>query len=92
MFNPFRFFITSGAFFIMLGSLIGARFLFYYLMGQGQGKVQSIILAAVSFIIGFQMLVVALIADLISANRILIEETLLRVKKIELAQKFPDKQ
>ena len=76
----------------MLGSLIGARFLFYYLMGQGQGKVQSIILAAVSFIIGFQMLVVALIADLISANRILIEETLLRVKKIELAQKFPDKQ
>lgn len=92
MFNPFRFFITWGAFFIMLGSLIGARFLFYYLMGQGQGKIQSIILAAVFFVVGFQMLIVALIADLISANRILIEETLLRVKKIELAQKFSDKQ
>ena len=37
--------------------------------------------------IGFQILIVGLLADLISANRRLIEDTLLRVKKIELRSK-----
>lgn len=84
MFNPFRLFVTLGAIFSGIGILIGCRFLYFYLIGGGSGKIQSLILAAVFIIIGFQLLIVAIIADLISANRRLIEETLIRVKRIEL--------
>jgi len=84
MFNPFRLFTTMGAAFCCIGILIGCRFLFYFLMGQGGGKVQSLILAAAFLIIGFQVLIIGLISDLISSNRRLLEDGLLRIKKIEL--------
>ncbi|OGX36252.1 MAG: glycosyl transferase [Omnitrophica WOR_2 bacterium RIFCSPHIGHO2_02_FULL_52_10] len=84
MFNPFRMFTTIGLGVAGIGILIGCRFVFYYLMGSGAGKIQSLILSAALLIIGFQILVVGLLADLISANRRLIEDTLLRVKKMEL--------
>jgi len=84
MFNPFRLFTTIGTGTITIGVIIGGRFIFYYLMGSGEGKIQSLILAAALLIIGFQILVVGLLADLISANRRLIEDALLRIKKIEL--------
>jgi len=84
MFNPLKIFATAGTFFLFLGFLIGCRFLYYYLLYSGSGKIQSLILAAVFVIIGFQLLVVALVSDLISANRRLIEDCLLRIKKIEL--------
>jgi glycosyltransferase involved in cell wall biosynthesis len=87
MFNPFRSFLTVGMAFLCGGVLIGCRFLFYYLMGGGEGKIQSLILAAVLLVIGFQILIVGVVADLISANRRLIEDVLLRVKKMELSSK-----
>ena len=87
MYNPFRLFITASAAISCLGILIGCRFLYYYFTVGGGGKIQSLILAALLIIIGFQLLVVGLVADLIASNRRLIEETLLRVRKIELTQK-----
>jgi len=86
MFNPLKIFANIGAVFCTLGILIGCRFIYFYLMGDGAGHIQSLILAAVLLIIGFQMFVVALVSDLISANRRLIEETLLRTKRIELSR------
>jgi len=87
MFNPFRLFSTIGAFFIFIGILIGCRFIYYYLLSGGIGKIQSLILAAIFMIIGFQFFVVSLIADLISANRRLIEDNLYRTKKLEITLK-----
>jgi len=87
MFNPLRMFTTIGLGIASIGILIGCRFLFYYFLGAGGGKIQSLILAAALLIIGFQILIVGLLADLISANRRLIEKTLLKVKKIELRLK-----
>ena len=84
MFNPFRLFLTVGAAFLFGGVLLGCRFLFYYLLGGGGGKIQSLILAAVLLVIGFQILVIGVVADLVSANRRLIEDVLLRVKRFEL--------
>ncbi len=85
IFNPLKFFVTLGTFITMCGVLVGARFLYYYLMGQGGGKIQSLILAATLIIIGFQVIVLGWVSDLISANRKLLEDTLFKVKKIELA-------
>jgi hypothetical protein len=53
------------------------------LAGQGAGHIQSLILAAILFIVGFQVLVIGLVADVISFNRKLLEEALHRVRRIE---------
>lgn len=84
MYQPLRVFFYIGCFCIFCGLIPSIRFLFYYFMGQGGGKVQSLILAAVLFLVGFQALMIGLVADVISFNRKLIEETLLRVKHIEM--------
>ncbi len=81
MFNPLRLFLTIGSGLSLLGFLLGCRFLYYFIMGSGEGKIQSLILAAVLVIIGFQILIIGLVSDLISANRRLIEDILLRIKK-----------
>lgn len=74
IYRPFRFFATIGCFLFGLGLLVGLRFLCYYFIGEGHGRVQSLILAAVFLVIGFQTILVAFLADLQAANRKLLEE------------------
>ena len=83
MYQPLRVFFYLGCLCLLCGLIPSIRFLFYYLAGQGGGHIQSLILAAILFVIGFQVLVIGLVADVISFNRKLIEETLLRVRRIE---------
>ncbi|MBF0478242.1 MAG: glycosyltransferase family 2 protein [Candidatus Omnitrophica bacterium] len=85
MFNPFRLFCWSGFWMGFFGFLIGCRFLFWYLMGMGGGKIQSLILAAVLILIGVQLFIIGIVAELIASNRALIEDCLLRIKKMEFA-------
>jgi len=84
MYKPLRLFFYIGCLCILGGLIPSIRFLFYFFMGQGSGHVQSLILAAILFIIGFQVFMIGLLADVISFNRKLIEEALLRVKRIEI--------
>ena len=87
MFRPLRTFFMIGAV-LILGALVpSGRFLYFYFLGKGGGHIQSLILATILFITGFQVLIVGLLGDVISSNRKLIEEVLLRVKKIELDEK-----
>ena len=74
IYKPFRFFMLLGSLIFGLGALIGLRFVYYYLTIGGSGKVQSLILAAVLLIIGFQTILLAFLADLLSVNRQLLEE------------------
>ena len=74
LYAPLRFFAYLGLVWIIPGALLGSRFLYYYAQGQGQGKIQSLILAAILIIIGFQLAIVGLVADLISKNRRILEE------------------
>lgn len=74
IYRPFRFFSAIGATLFSLGFLIGLRFLYFYLMGEGDGHLQSLILAAVLLGMGFQTILVAFIADLLAANRKILEE------------------
>ena len=68
--------LILGLVFFSLGTLIGLRFLYDYWLGLGQGKVQSLILAAVLLIVGVQITLIGLIGDTIAANRRLTEEIL----------------
>jgi hypothetical protein len=67
-----------------VGVIIGLRFLLEYLAGAGAGHIQSLILAAVLVIIGVQTMLIGLVADLIGANRSLLEDALFRVREMEL--------
>jgi glycosyltransferase involved in cell wall biosynthesis len=83
MYNPLRMFLNLGIISLCIGGLLIWRFLIFYWAGRGSGNIQSLIIAAIFTIAGLQLLVMGLIADLIASNRRLIEETLLKVKKIE---------
>jgi len=74
IYRPFRFFGTIGAILFSAGFLIGVRFLWKYLDGGGAGHIQSLILAAVLLGMGFQTLLIAFVADLLAANRKLLED------------------
>lgn len=74
VYRPFRFFGSIALVLLALGISIGARFLWKYLIGEGDGHVQSLILAAILLVIGFQSLLIAFIADLLAANRKLLED------------------
>ncbi len=81
IYRPMFFFATLGAGVFTGGFLIGLRFLIYYLEGDGSGKIQSLILAALLMGSGLTLAVVAVIADLISINRRLIEDVQRRMRQ-----------
>ena len=74
LYKPLRFFSYVGAVVFSIGVLLGMRFTYHYLLGQGEGKIQSLILAAVLLIMGFQLGVVGLLSDLIATNRRILED------------------
>jgi len=74
IYRPFLFFGSISAALSGLGFLIGLRFLILYFEGNGTGHVQSLILASILLGMGFQTLLVAFVADLMSANRKLLED------------------
>jgi hypothetical protein len=84
MYEPFKVFTTIGLTTFAAGFAISLRFLYYYLDNRGTGHVQSLLLAAVLMIVGFQVLLIGLVADVISANRKLLEDLLYRVRSMEL--------
>lgn len=83
MYKPMKVFTLIGSVFMLGGIIIGIRFLFFFFAGNGSGHVQSLILATMMIIIGFQTFVTGLQADIISANRKLLEDIQFRVKKLE---------
>jgi glycosyltransferase involved in cell wall biosynthesis len=91
MYRPLRVFLAIGAVIFLLGALLGMRFVVLnYLLGVGGGNIQSLILAAVLMIIGFQTAVIGLVADLIAFNRKILEEILYRQRKAEADQILPN--
>jgi len=81
MYRSLRIFTMISVFLVLIGAAIGIRFLVYYFQGQGSGMVQSLILAAVFLIVGFVTFLIGLIADLVSFNRKILEEILVRLRR-----------
>ena len=80
IYRPFRFFAALAAVSFLAGFAIGFRFLLFYLAGEGDGHVQSLMLATLLMGAGFQFFVVAFVADLLAANRKLLEDLLYRMR------------
>jgi len=88
MYEPLKVFTYIGLLVFGGGIAGGVRFLYYYyFVDGGMGHIQSLILSAVLMILGFQVLLIGLLADVISANRKLLEDIVYRVRSLELPER-----
>ncbi|MCB9139414.1 MAG: glycosyltransferase family 2 protein [Caldilineaceae bacterium] len=90
LYRPLRVFLSLGLLFVLGGVALGVRFLYFYFLDGGGGHIQSLILAAILLIVGFQISLIGLLADLVNFNRRLMEETLFRVRRLETVTEEPD--
>ncbi|MCP5414854.1 MAG: glycosyltransferase family 2 protein [Chromatiaceae bacterium] len=86
MYQPLKVFFYIGTFLSIAGLLPILRFLYFYAIGEGGGHLQSLVLGGVLLLMGFITYLAGLVADLISFNRQLLEMTLEKVKRMELAK------
>jgi len=86
LYRALRIFTVISAILLLIGTAIGIRFLVFYFRGQGSGMVQSLILASVFLIVGFITFLIGLIADLVSFNRKILEEVLIRLRRHDSSQ------
>ncbi|HEX8595168.1 MAG TPA: glycosyltransferase family 2 protein [Pseudomonas sp.] len=91
IYRPFRFFASLGAMLFFTGLLLGVRFLWLYWQGHGEGHVQSLILAAVFLMAGFQTLLIAFVVDLLAANRKLLEDLRFKVARTSDCKQYNNK-
>ncbi len=84
VYRPFRFFISIAAALGLAGVILVLRFLYFYFTGYGNGHIQSLIIAAVFLISSLQLGIIAIIGDLLSINRKLLEDIQIRIRKMEL--------
>ena len=87
VYEPLKFFFALGGLPFLVGVALGVRFVWFYATGNGGGHVQSLILATVLLLMGFQLGILGLVADLVASNRKLSDEALYRVRKREFSRK-----
>jgi glycosyltransferase involved in cell wall biosynthesis len=82
-YKPLKFFLLLGSIPFSIGMLIGVRWLVLYLGGTPRTHVPSLILASLLMLIGVQLLVFGLVADLLGVNRKMLEDIQVRIRRFE---------
>ena len=80
-FRGHRFFMWLGTLLIVPGIALGLRYVYLDLQGVGGGRVQSLILAAILIIMGFQSWLMAILVSAQKGNRVMIERLLSKSKR-----------
>ena len=86
-YRPLSFFTILGAIPFSLGFLLSVRWVWLFVMTfeqTGRSHVPSLIFSAILILIGVQCWIFGLIADLMSANRKLLEDIQLRLRRSEI--------
>ena len=83
MYKPLRVFFIVGSMMTVAGLMPIVRFIYFFMIGAGEGHVQSLLLGSTLLILGFLTLIVGFVADLVSFNRKLMEKLLYRIEKLE---------
>lgn len=82
VYRPMRFFTILGGLPLGAGLLLGLRWLLLFLFDDpSRARAPSLILAAMLILIGVQLWLFALVADLMSVNRKLMEDIQLRLRR-----------
>lgn len=90
-YKPLRFFTILGSIPFTIGFILGVRWLLLFFSGTPRTHVPSLILTAILIIIGVQLWIFGLIADLMAVNRKMLEDIQLRMRKQEIESKQKEK-
>ena len=88
-YEPLRIFWGLAALIGLAALVVWARYLYFYIEGDGAGHVQSLILGAVLFNAAVVLAALGVIGDLLYANRVMQQRTFERVRRIELQLGIP---
>lgn len=83
IYDPLRAFSYIAVFIAIPGFILILRFVYFYFASIGGEHVPSLIVGSIFIVIGFQIGVIGLVADLIGINRKLNENILHRLKKLQ---------
>jgi len=83
-YRPLFFFFWLALLLTVPGIMLGIRFVYFYLSGNGNGHIQSLILASLLLVLAALAGMCGLIADLISTNRKLLERVNSRLAKLKV--------
>jgi glycosyltransferase involved in cell wall biosynthesis len=89
MYEPLRVFMVAALALLVPALVVWGRFFYFYLQGDGAGHVQSLILGAVLFNAAMILGALGVLGDLLSGQRIMIQRTFERVRRIELELGVP---
>lgn len=91
-YRPLKVFVSLGLVLSFLGIIGFLRFFFFLMLEQHSGHIQSLVISAALLGLGFQVIILGVLSDLIAANRKLLEQSLIRIRKMELEKKcsFPE--
>ncbi len=81
MYHPLSFFLSTAFLFLGAASVLGVRYLYFFMIGEGTGHVQSLILLTILSVTGFLCIVLGLLGDVIAANRRLLEDIRRRMRE-----------
>jgi glycosyltransferase involved in cell wall biosynthesis len=85
LYEPLRVFLAAAAFFALIGAVIWARFLYFFLFSDEPGQhIQSLILGATLFIVAVQLAALGVVGDILAGSRLLQQRMLERVRRVEL--------
>ena len=86
IYAPLQFFLSLAALFALPGLIGVARFIGYYFADGGAGHIQSLVLSSALLAMATILFAVGVLADLISANRSLLED--IRARELLRGPKF----
>jgi hypothetical protein len=84
MYRPVQVFSRIAFLFFAVGALTWVRFLYLFISrGSASGHIQSLIIGTGAIVLAFVVGLVAMLAELLAANRRLLEDLLVRIRNLE---------
>jgi glycosyltransferase involved in cell wall biosynthesis len=84
LYEPLRVFLAAALLVALVGVVIWVRFIYFFLSGEGEGHIQSLILGATLFIVAVQLAALGVVGDILAGSRVLQQRILERVRRVEL--------
>lgn len=89
--EPLKVFTYIGGLVFFIGLVGGGRFFYYYWIGEARQHLASLVASGVFMILGFQTVLIGLVADSIAGTRKLLEDILYRTRSRELERRADDR-
>src|SRR5215211_1590953 len=84
LYEPLRLFMIAAAVAAAVGIFFWVRFVWFFIEGNGDGHIQSLILGSTLFIVAVQFAALGVLGDILAGSRVLQQRILERVRRVEL--------